>query len=193
MTGQTGETLSHELFFRDDAVGVRIVPSDWYGKGEEFRTKLVLIENTPPKITSSPSGASSDLYTYQVTTEDVDADTVFYKLEAGAPPGMAIDTNTGLLTWDTNKAPRGDHEIGIQVHDGHGGNSFQRFTLNLTGDIGSGDAEDPEEEGEGTEEGEELEDQEAYEEGEAYEEDDALSEEAYEEDVEELEEIEEER
>jgi hypothetical protein len=133
LKGQTGETLSHELFGRGDAIAVKLVPSDWYGEGEEFSSKLVVIADSPPKIVSSPSGASSDSYTYQVKAEDPDGDELFYSLGVESPPSMTIDEKTGLVEWDIGKAEAGDHEVLIQVHDGHGASSYQRFTLTISG------------------------------------------------------------
>ena len=158
---QTAEILSHELFSRDDAVAVKITPSDWYAEGEPFKTKLVVIANSPPEIISSPTGASAELYEYQVKAEDSDKDTMTYKLGAESPSGMSIDAATGLLTWDTSKADRGAHEITIHVHDGHGGNSFQRFTLTLTEEAGTEEGKNVEEV-EDTEIVEETEDVEEY-------------------------------
>ena len=116
--------------------------------------------------------------------EDADDDSVIYGLEEGSPSGMTIDATTGLLTWDMSEVSPGEHSIRIKVHDGHGGNSFQRFALTITGTAGSQDGE-ASEDMEETEEGEEIEAGETYEE--EYEDvEDYAGEEAYE-DVEEYE------
>ncbi len=128
---QTGPALSHKLFERDDAVAVKVTPSDWYSEGETYSTKFVVIVNAPPKIVSTPPGAAVDQYRYQVKAEDADGDKIRYSLGEGAPDGMKIDAQTGLLTWTLSPGNAGAYEVLVQAHDGNGGSSFQRFSLSM--------------------------------------------------------------
>ncbi len=62
--------------------------------------------NTPPQITSVPTGgAMKDReYRYQATADDVDGDTITWSLDTDTLPedvrgNLTIDAETGLLTW----------------------------------------------------------------------------------------------
>jgi RHS repeat-associated protein len=84
--------------------------------------------NHPPKITSTPPGASVGvLYDYQVTASDPDAgDTVTFSLDPGAPNGMTI-TSAGHLTWTPPNAAT--VTFTVRASDGHGGFGTQRITV----------------------------------------------------------------
>ena len=147
---ETGPTLSPKLFARDDAVAVKVTPSDMYSEGETFGSKFIMIANSAPSITSSPPGVGGEVYTYQVQTEDPDNDTLRYSLRDGGPPGMSIDAKTGLLTWKIGADIAGSYEVMIQAHDGHGASGYQRFTMTVGGPsdakkAGVQAAEEPEE------------------------------------------------
>jgi hypothetical protein len=73
-------------------------------------------------------------FTYQAKTSDVDGDTLTYRL-LEAPKGAMIDASTGLLTWATPRA--GNQTFRIEVSDGKGGKTEQRFTVNFrSGEVG---------------------------------------------------------
>lgn len=131
LEGQTGPTLSHELFTRDDALAVKVIPSDWYSEGEPYQTRFVVVFNSAPNIVSTPPAAASDVYTYQVQAKDADDDSIRYALGEGAPAKMTIDAQSGIITWPITKENTGTYEVVVQAHDGHGGSSFQRFSMTV--------------------------------------------------------------
>ncbi|HNR12341.1 MAG TPA: Ig domain-containing protein [Thermodesulfobacteriota bacterium] len=131
LEGETEASLSHENFGRDDAIAVRITPSDWYSKGETYQSKYVVISNSAPSILSKPPAAASETYTYQVEAKDVDDDAIRFALAPEAPSGMTIDADTGLLTWTMKASDAGTYQVVVQAHDGHGGSAFQRFSLTV--------------------------------------------------------------
>jgi hypothetical protein len=145
---ETGPTLSHSLFARDDAVAVKVTPSDMYSEGETLGSKFIMIANAAPSIVSSPPGVAADVYTYQVEAEDLDDDTLRYSVRDGGPAGMSIDAETGLLTWEISAADAGSYEVMIQAHDGHGASGYQRFTLTVG--VASGTEESGAQEAEGS-------------------------------------------
>lgn len=49
---QTGATLPAELLRRGQAVMAEITPADGTQKGQPYRTKVVVVGNTPPKVTA---------------------------------------------------------------------------------------------------------------------------------------------
>jgi hypothetical protein len=133
LDGEDGPSLSHEVFGRGDAVGVKITPSDWDSVGLTYQTRYTVIANSPPEIVSSPPETVSDqtLYTYQVEAIDQNNDSITFSLGEGAPEGMTIDSATGLLTWPLSPEIIGSYRVIINGADGHQGSCFQRFTLAL--------------------------------------------------------------
>ncbi|MBP7936251.1 MAG: PKD domain-containing protein [Phycisphaerae bacterium] len=93
--------------------------------------------DTLPQITSTPifSAQVDQQYRYQVIAEDLDGDPLFYALLL-APPGMAVDTNAGLITWTPTAAQIGSHEVHVKVDDRRIGYAVQTYfvTVSLHGD-----------------------------------------------------------
>ncbi|MBV6390993.1 MAG: hypothetical protein KPEEDBHJ_00197 [Anaerolineales bacterium] len=69
-------------------------------------------------------------YTYDVDATDLDSDNLVYSLVT-APAEMTIDTETGSINWNPNSNDLGDHEVIVQVSDGHGGIDSQTFVLHV--------------------------------------------------------------
>jgi RHS repeat-associated protein len=88
--------------------------------------------NFSPAITSSPvtSGAEGEPYSYDVEATDPEEDGLTYSL-ATRPAGMVIDSVSGLITWSPGSAQAGDHSVEVQVDDGQGGFSRQRFVITV--------------------------------------------------------------
>ena len=131
--GETESTLSHEKFVRGDAIAVKVTPFDGRDEGLTYRTKYVVIANSPPEITSRPPEIipNKKIYTYQVEVSDPDGDQIKFSLGEGAPEGMTIDPQTGLITWPIAEQFAGTYEIYIYGDDGHNGTCSQHYTLTL--------------------------------------------------------------
>ncbi|SIN91632.1 Putative Ig domain-containing protein [Singulisphaera sp. GP187] len=109
--------------------------------------------NRPPSFTSVPVvetaahywyeynsdfGSPSVLpYQYTARATDPDGDPVTYTLLAG-PGGMSVDRNTGLVTWEPSDGSLyggsndiGNHNVSIEVLDGHGGTAVQNYVLTV--------------------------------------------------------------
>ena len=131
---ETSPGLSHENFTRGDALAVIITPFDGRSQGRPYRTKYLVIANSPPKIVSQPPDTVPDktLYSYQVKAEDPDGDPVSFSLAEGAPEGMTIDSSTGLITWPITEQSVGTYDITINADDGHQGVASQHYTLSLS-------------------------------------------------------------
>jgi hypothetical protein len=69
-------------------------------------------------------------YTYAVTAEDPDPDTMEFRL-VQAPSGMAIDPATGIISWTPSEIHVGLREVTVQVSDGKGGANTQTFSLTV--------------------------------------------------------------
>ncbi|MFQ5698662.1 MAG: hypothetical protein ACE5IL_10305 [Myxococcota bacterium] len=131
--GATGPTLAEEEVARGDLVRVEVIPSDGSVAGEPMRSADVRIQNAPPRITSEPSYevAGPHSYQYQIEAEDPDGDSPLrYSLVEG-PAGMEVDLIDGLLRWEVPGNARGNYPIEIAVQDPHGGETHQRYSIDL--------------------------------------------------------------
>ncbi|MBN2223107.1 MAG: putative Ig domain-containing protein, partial [Deltaproteobacteria bacterium] len=132
--GADGPTLSHEYFERGDTVTVEIVPNDGSSDGAPCLLST-RIANAVPEITSTPPEPfpSEGIYTYQVEAEDADGDDITFSLDKGAPPGVSIDAESGLLTWRIDPTLAGAHTISIRADDGYEAACSQGFSVTLPG------------------------------------------------------------
>ncbi len=101
------------------------------GVGQQSYVLTVAATNTPPLIFSVPvtEAAVTTAYTYAVGASDPDGDVLTFTL-VESPQGMAIDTNTGVVTWTADQL--GVHNVVVQAEDGRGGLVEQGYTLLVT-------------------------------------------------------------
>lgn len=90
------------------------------------------VNNWPPFIVSEPKteARTKKLYSYTVTAEDQDGDSLIYSL-VSAPSGMVIDSSLGLINWTPTKNQSGTFEVVVLVEDGFGGSDQQSFSVNV--------------------------------------------------------------
>ena len=88
--------------------------------------------NNNPVISSSPpdSATVGFTYTYQVEAFDQNGDILFHGLTQ-FPQGMAIDRDTGLVSYTPTLGQEGSQPVSIQVSDRRGGLATQSFELNV--------------------------------------------------------------
>src|SRR5688572_2597063 len=88
--------------------------------------------NRPPVIYSDPVTAAEEgaEYHYPVLAEDRDGDLLTFAIVSGAPAGMSIDIDTGLIGWSPGPDDGGSETITIRVTDPHG--EFDEQTWDLT-------------------------------------------------------------
>ncbi|MGH7166382.1 MAG: Ig-like domain-containing protein [Nitrospiraceae bacterium] len=117
-------------FARGDTILVEVTPHD-SGNGKSRFSEMATIGNSAPRITSMPATVlAQGRYEYIVTGADPDGDPLIFSLQA-APPGMTIDSKTGRIEWRIAADVKGTHRTRVVVEDGHGGQAFQDFELNL--------------------------------------------------------------
>jgi hypothetical protein len=75
-----------------------------------------------------------------VQADDPDGDALLYGLET-APPGMAIDATSGLVSWTVSSELAGTHRVKISVEDGQGGVAWQEFEISIP--LASGASSNP--------------------------------------------------
>lgn len=127
--GATTDTLDTTGFKKGDIVWAVVTPYDGWVKGVPISSPRLVIANSPPEITSFPPvEADSGVYVYQVEARDPDGDPLTFSVE-GAPEGMTIDPETGLLRWPF-EGETGTYSLRIIVSDGDAV-AFQSFTVGL--------------------------------------------------------------
>ncbi len=89
--------------------------------------------NNPPQITSSPvlSATVDQNYNYNVDATDSDNDTLSYSLST-FPTGMAINSQSGLISWIPTSSQTGTQSVTVNVIDGNNGNDSQSFIITVT-------------------------------------------------------------
>ncbi len=118
---------------RGDLVSVAVLASDRQNESEWVDAKSQAVSNAPPDISSEPlyELADENVYRYQVVAKDPDGDRPLrYTLIAG-PEGMSMDLVGGNLTWTVPRDVGGIFPIELSVTDGHGGETRQRYSLEL--------------------------------------------------------------
>jgi hypothetical protein len=127
-----GPTLTGDRFHRGDRVLAQIVPFDGEDQGPQFPALDLVIPNAPPVFASEPPATfQEEGYRYQAKAEDPDGDPVTYMLEAG-PPGMAIDSVSGQVSWERQNIVAGEATVRIKASDLEGKSVWQEFTLTTT-------------------------------------------------------------
>jgi Putative Ig domain len=118
-------------FARKDSIVVEVTPRDQDGEGTPYRSSPAVVGNAPPKILSKPTAPDRHgTYQYKVQADDPDGDSLLYGLET-APPGMAIDAASGLVSWTVSSELAGTHRVRISVEDGQGGVAWQEFEISI--------------------------------------------------------------
>ncbi|QIZ73030.1 putative Ig domain-containing protein [Oxynema aestuarii] len=89
--------------------------------------------NADPVIESKPplEAIGGNSYRYEVIAKDANNDGLSYSL-LSAPNGMIIDSETGVITWETTVEEIGTHAVVVEVVDSRGGKDVQSFTLSVT-------------------------------------------------------------
>ncbi len=129
LSENNSDRLAVGLLKSADRVTVIVTARDAYSKSLPVASQMVAVANKPPIITSSPpSNIGQDEFIYQVESVDPDNDLTTYALLQG-PSDMVLDVHSGELTWLILPLPQGKAEVAVEVSDGKGGKSLQRFTI----------------------------------------------------------------
>lgn len=135
---QTDPVLKGDLIKRDDTVALRVTPYDGVEDGPPMTSLPVTAGNSAPRITSAPPREfSARTYTYQLSAQDPDGDSVSFSLTK-SPEGMRIGAD-GKIEWPLKQEYKGGYEVTVEADDGHGGKAAQEFKITL----GSSDGGQP--------------------------------------------------
>ena len=131
IAGETGKTLSHDLFSKGDKISCRATFSEEETDEVTYQSNVITIFNSGPIITSRLSGNNMEGYSfsYTVVAEDPDGDSLEFSLDK-APEGMTIDPSTGSITWEAGEDQRkGIYEFEAIASDQEGAKAIQPITL----------------------------------------------------------------
>ena len=129
--GETGKTLSHDLFTRGDKISCSATFSEEETDEVTYQSSVITIVNSGPIITSRLSGNNLEGYSfsYTVVAEDPDGDPLEFSIDK-APEGMTIDPSTGSITWEPGEDQRkGVYEFEAIASDPEGAKAIQPITL----------------------------------------------------------------
>jgi len=115
---------------RGDKISIKITPFDGEDYGRAVVLQREMVNMTPMIIENKKYTFNGNVYTYQVNATDADGDTLTYILKK-APPGMTINSSTGLIKWNVPPDFKGKSPFTVSVTDGHGGEVTQSFTLEI--------------------------------------------------------------
>lgn len=89
--------------------------------------------NTPPVVELIPDQNSLEgqAVTLQVAASDADNDILTYTAQ-GLPPGLSIDSQTGLISGTLNIGFSGIYSVTVSVSDSNGGAASEVFQWNIT-------------------------------------------------------------
>jgi hypothetical protein len=135
---EDGETLAH-TYFRKGAWLYCLVKAV-YGNEESasLKSDVIRVHNSLPVFNLAPVGGFSvpGDFQYQAAASDVDGDELTFEVLAPLEQGIAIDPQSGILTWkidaETVKRLGERIEIKLAVSDGEGEKTSGTITLNLT-------------------------------------------------------------
>ena len=129
MTGSRFPLTGHR---RGDEIQVEVVASDGIASSRPKLSRQWILENSPPRIASSPGPIGEDgSFRYRVAVEDSDRDRFFRYRLIEAPTGMKIDPADGSIAWWPLPEQVGTHRVVLEVDDRHGGFSRQEFELGV--------------------------------------------------------------
>ena len=126
-----GNRLPAALVRTGGQIDLTVVPSDFYGDGPPYSGKSLTVPNSPPHFVSQPPQSFRlEQYSYPAQAVDPDGDQIVYRVENG-PPGLQVDAETGLVTWDLLAAEPGAYTVRIVAEDPAGLFSAQEFSFTL--------------------------------------------------------------
>jgi RHS repeat-associated protein len=114
------------------------------GRGGTTQQRYVLSviappPNRPPVFTSVPvtDAQVGAAYRYQAVASDPDQDPLTFSVVKGGPQGLAIDPESGLVSWTPTAGQIGDDTVTLQVDDGKGGSAQQTFVIDVQQQAGN--------------------------------------------------------
>ena len=136
----TGELVWDSSFITPGSYDFTVQVNDGRGGTDEQSYVLEVVEGIPdaapnqaPTIVTDPTFnvAPENLYFYNVNAIDPENTTLTYSLDANAPDGMQIDSDTGVIRWTPTTAQVGEFPLTVTATDADGAFATQTFTITV--------------------------------------------------------------
>jgi hypothetical protein len=128
-----GPLLPVGRMVRGDLVAVSAVASDGDSDSAARRSRVVRVQNVPPRIDSEPGAIGSDgVFRYRPRVSDSDGDRFFAYELLQAPKGMKIDLVDGRIEWRPSDSQSGAHQVVLRVGDRNGDTATQTFRIDVS-------------------------------------------------------------
>ena len=127
----TSSRLPPGSVHRGDQIMVEASATDGSDASEWSQSPPISVANASPAITTQPSYemTASGAYRYALGAKDADGDTPLrFELLEG-PKGMAVDEQSGVVTWTVPQDAKGSNAIRVAVTDPYGGRATQAWVL----------------------------------------------------------------
>jgi hypothetical protein len=141
--GADAPTFDTRALARGDKLKASARVTDGTDTSPERESKTMELANRPPRIAGAPlvepipGGVQG-----QLEAEDPDGDVSLRFRVLEGPPGLAVDSVSGRLTWKPEPGTTGTHPVEVAVADSFGAESALRFELQVSarGEAAEGDA-----------------------------------------------------
>jgi len=140
---QDGYIAGHSMIFRiyDASTGIEYAAEPVYASGSGafgegqyavISSLTAVAVNKFPVLAAMADTAvhENDFFFLQAQAVDADGDSLVYSLTS-SPPGMAINSLTGALSWTPGYDQAGVYDITVRVEDGSGGDDAVTFRLTV--------------------------------------------------------------
>ena len=112
--------LAGNHFLKGDRVALWVVPFDDYGTGPTFYGSDLTVPNAPPIFEAGESIQFENYkFSFQARATDADDDVLIYSL-VGAPEGMVVDSQSGLVEWIGSQDQNNPFSVQVIVTDTEG-------------------------------------------------------------------------
>ncbi|MBE0664468.1 MAG: hypothetical protein IH584_01500, partial [Candidatus Aminicenantes bacterium] len=131
-------TLAHTYFRKGAWLYCRVKAVYGNEESASLKSDVIRVHNSLPVFNLAPVGGFSvpGDFQYQAAASDADGDELTFEVLAPLEQGIAIDPQSGILTWkidaETVKRLGERIEIKLAVSDGEGEKTSGTITLNLT-------------------------------------------------------------
>jgi hypothetical protein len=130
----TGNTLNLSALNKRDLVTVTVTPYDGDKDGFPVDSPVIAVHSTPPSldlIAMRQARKAGGPLEFQLVSRHPDSDGIVFSLEAPLVAGMAIDKDSGKITWNMPADRRGAIRFGAAVEDTEKTKVTKIFEINV--------------------------------------------------------------
>ncbi len=128
----SGETLNLSPFKKRDLITVTVTPNDGNTAGFAVDSPIIAIHGIPPSLelqAMRKARKTGEPIELQLVGNAPDAEKVTFSLEDPRVPSMAIDKESGKITWLLQAGQKGSFRFGAAVEDDNGTKTTKIFDI----------------------------------------------------------------